>query len=296
LNTSTWCSRSRARSPPWPSRIPERSTTSRDPKHLGAELGFLAVLHTWGQNLHLHPHVHCVVAGGGISPDGSRWISSRRRFLLPVRVLSRLFRRKFLQLLRKAHAKHRIRFHGKLAYLAVPESWEVFLRSLCRKEWVVYSKAPFGGPRQVLKYLARYTHRVAISNERILSLRDGKVTFRWKDYSDGNREKTMRLPAVEFIRRFLQHVLPARFVRIRHYGFFSNSVRRDKLVLVRRLLGTAPSPDTSAVKEQDPIPSIEGEGAASLCPFCGKGRLVSTEPLPPVASRSLSRPVLIDTS
>lgn len=195
----------------------------RDPKHLGAELGFLAVLHTWGQNLHHHPHLHCVVPGGGISPDGSQWISCPKRFFLPVRVLSRLFRRRFLELLREARAQGRLAFHGNLVHLANPESWELFLRSLCKKDWVVYSKPPFGGPRQVLKYLARYTHRVAISNDRILSLQHGKVTFRWKDYADGNRQKTMSLPAVEFIRRFLQHVLPSGFMKVRYYGFLSPS-------------------------------------------------------------------------
>jgi hypothetical protein len=269
----------------------------RDPQHLGAELGFLAVLHTWGQNLHLHPHLHCVVPGGGISLDGSRWISARKRFFLPVRVLSRLFRRRFLELLRHAYRERRLAFHGKLAYLANPLSWEIFLRSLCRKDWVVYSKPPFGGPRQVLKYLARYTHRVAISNERILSLKDGKVAFRWKDYAEGNRQKTMILPAVEFIRRFLQHVLPDRFVRIRHYGFLSNSVRREKLVLVRRLLGSrALFPDAPPTPGECLPPETESDPPGPLCPMCGKGRLVAAELISRVSTDPFLPPVLMDTS
>jgi hypothetical protein len=270
----------------------------RDSKHLGAQLGFLAVLHTWGQNLHIHPHVHCVVPGGGISLDGSRWISARKRFLLPVRVLSRVFRRRFLELARQAQG--RLTFHGKLAYLADPKSWETFLRSLLTNDWVVYSKPPFGGPQQVLKYLARYTHRVAISNARMVALRDGKLTFRWKDYAHGNQQKTMTLPPVEFIRRFLQHVLPHGFVRIRHYGFLSNSVRRAKLAMVRSLLAPrTPPPETSSTDEDSPGYIGHADARTPLCPTCGKGHLVASQSFPPVRllpSRLSAVVASIDTS
>src|SRR5438128_6344180 len=166
-------------------------TIAADPKHLGAAIGFLAVLHTWGQNLHLHPHIHCVVPGGGIGPDGARWISCRKSFFLPVRVLSRLFRNKFLIYLRKAFRDGKLRFHGEMAGLAKPATFEALCRQAGRIEWVVYAKAPFGGPAQVLKYLARYTHRVAISNRRLLSFEDGRVTFEWKDYAGAHKTKTM---------------------------------------------------------------------------------------------------------
>ena len=204
-------------------------TLAKDPKHLGAQLGFLAVLHTWGQNLHLHPHLHCVVPGGGLSIDGQSWVSCKENFFLPVRVLSRLFRGKFLSYLDNAFANGEIRFFGKLERLAEASSWRRFLRHRRSSEWVVYSKPPFGGPEQVLKYLARYTHRVAISNQRIVSLEDGRVCFRYKDYARGNRQKMMTLQAKEFIRRFLLHVLPSGFMRIRYYGFLANRHRQEKL-------------------------------------------------------------------
>jgi hypothetical protein len=200
-----------------------------DPKHLGAEIGFLAVLHTWGQNLQHHPHVHCVVPGGGISPDGSRWVACRPGFFLPVRVLSRLFRGLFLALLRAAFDRGKLSFHGRIAGLADPGEFRRALAAVSGVEWVVYAKPPFGGPRQVLKYLARYTHRVAISNRRLVALDGDEVTFRWKDYARGGEQRVMKLQAVEFIRRFLLHVLPAGFVRIRHYGFLANRVCRAKL-------------------------------------------------------------------
>jgi len=199
-----------------------------DPKHLGAQLGFLAVLHTWGQTLLHHPHLHCVVAGGGLSTDGTRWIACRRNFFLPVRVLSRLFRRLFLDALKKAFDADKLTFSGTLAGF---RDRAIFLRQLSRArkvEWVVYAKPPFAGPEQVLAYVARYTHRVALSNDRLIGIEDGMIRFRWRDYRNGNRQKTMTLTADEFIRRFLFHVLPQGFQRIRYYGFLGNRYRETK--------------------------------------------------------------------
>ena len=196
-------------------------TLTRDPKHLGAEIGCLALLHTWGQNLLAHPHLHCVIPGGGISPDGERWVRCRDGFFLPVRVLSRMFRGKFLALLLRAFEQQELEFHGQLRELAHPKAWEGWLEPIRNKDWVVYAKPPFGSPEQVLKYLARYTHRVAISNRRIQSFDNGKVSFSWKDYASGNQKRTMTLSSVEFIRRFLLHVLPTGFMRIRYYGFLA---------------------------------------------------------------------------
>ena len=187
-----------------------------DAKHLGAEIGFLAVLHTWGQTLQHHPHVHCVVPGGGLSPDGTGWVASPKGFFLPVRVLGRVFRGKFLALLGTAFDRGRLAFHGRLRELVGADRFHQLLRAAAQTEWVVYAKPPFGGPEQVLKYLARYTHRVAISNRRLVALKDGRVRFRYKDYARGGRRRTMTLEASEFLRRFLQHVLPSGFVRIRH--------------------------------------------------------------------------------
>jgi hypothetical protein len=195
---------------------------ARDEKHLGARIGFTAVLHTWGQTLLHHPHLHCLVPAGGLSPDRGRWIRAREGFFLPVRVLSRLFRGKYLACLRKAYESGELVFAGALQELAAPQAWRAFLKKLQRVEWVVYAKPPFGSPEQVLKYLARYTHRVAISNRRLLSIEGGHVAFRYKDYRRAHSDRVMRLTAVEFMRRFLLHVLPKRFVRIRHYGLLAN--------------------------------------------------------------------------
>ena len=199
-----------------------------DPHYLGAEVGLLAVLHTWGQTLCHHPHVHCVVTGGGLAcdvdgrrQDAARWVACRPGFFVPVRVLSRLFRGKFLAALAAAHTAGRLGLHGTLAFLADPATFAAWLTPLYQQDWAVYAKPPWGGPEQVLKYLARYTHRVAISNARLVSLADGQVTFRYHDYADGRRPKTMTLTAAEFLRRFLLHVLPRGFVRIRHFGFLS---------------------------------------------------------------------------
>jgi hypothetical protein len=252
-----------------------------DPKHLGADIGFLAVLHTWGQNLQHHPHVHCVVPGGGPSSDGARWVSCRPGFFLPVRVLSRLFRGKFLALLKAAFDGGKLSFHGQLADLAKPAEFRRTLADTANTEWVVYAKPPFGGPDLVLKYLARYTHRVAISNYRLISMEGDQVEFLWKDYAHGGKQKTMKLNAVEFIRRFLMHVLPAGFVRIRHYGFLANRVCREKLELCRTLLAALTTPQP-VVTEPASEKKEAGEGRLEprVCSACGEGRMVIVETLP----------------
>jgi hypothetical protein len=257
-----------------------------DPKHLGAEVGVLAVLHTWGQNLTLHPHVHCVVTGGGLAPDASRWVAGRADFFLPVRVLSRVFRGKFLSGLRAAFRRGRLRFPGRLAALARPERFHHLLDETVRTEWVVYAKPPTKGPATVLKYLARYTHRAAISNRRLVSLVDGRVTFRWKDYAHGGRRGTMTLEAVEFVRRFLMHVLPSGFVRVRHYGLLANRNRQEKLARCRELLGMAvpPQPDT-APTDPDPPPPPSHEATVTptrVCPRCGASRMIVVAEFPPM--------------
>jgi hypothetical protein len=212
---------------------------ARDPKHLGAEIGFLGVLHTWGQNLQHHPHVHYVVPAGGLATDASRWIACSERFFLPVAALSRVFRGKFTAALRELFERHELEFHGSLENLAQPRHFRSFLRSLFRENWVVYAKPPFGGPEHVLHYLARYTHRVAISNHRLVAFCDDRVSFRWKDYAHGSKQKVMTVSADEFLRRFLIHVLPKGLVRIRHFGFLANRRRATALARCRLLLGAA---------------------------------------------------------
>jgi hypothetical protein len=247
-------------------------TIAADPKHLGARIGLTAVLHTWGSALTHHPHAHCIVPGGGLSPDGQSWVACRPRFFLPVRVLSRLFRRLFLDRLAAAHAEGRLAFFGESAGLADRAAFTAHLAPLRRVEWVVYAKRPFAGPQSVLAYLARYTHRVAISSSRLVSIDDNGVTFRWKDYrQDGPaRRKLMTLAPGEFIRRFLLHVLPGGFHRIRHYGLFANPARAANLAKARALLHAAPAPaDTRADPEVAPK-------TASACPCCG-GRMLLVE-------------------
>lgn len=237
-----------------------------DPKHLGAEIGLIAVLHSWGQNLHYHPHIHCIVPGGGLSPDHMRWVACRPGFFLPVRVLSRLFHRLFLQELRTAFDTDRLSFFGDLAELAVPAAFIRKLAEVRRLEWVVYAKPPFGGPKQVLAYLGRYTHRIAIANSRLVSLADGKVAFRWRDYRHGGKAKLMTLDAHEFIRRFLLHTLPDGFHRIRHYGFLANGRRAAKLDLCRSLLDVPQQPAPTSSVECDAAIAL---AAAHRCPCCG---------------------------
>jgi Putative transposase/Transposase zinc-binding domain len=202
------------------------STIAADPEHLGAEIGFFAVLHTWGQNLLFHPHLHCVVPGGGISPDGTRWVPCRPGFFLPVRVLSRLFRRLFLTYLQQAFDAAQLHFFSSLEALHDPPAFTRYLDPVRTQEWVVYAKPPFAGPQQVVDYVGRYTHRVAISNHRIVDIEDGQVKFHWRDYRNNNQQKTMPLSAEEFIRRFLLHGLPSGFHRIRYYGFLGNRYRK----------------------------------------------------------------------
>ena len=246
-------------------------TVARDPHHLGAEIGFLAVLHTWGQTLHHHPHLHCVVPGGGLSPDGTQWRACRQTFFLPVRVLSRVFRRLFLTRLRQAYTEGTLLLEGQCQTLTNPQRWQQFLTPLWATEWVVYAKPPVGGPGPVLKYLARYTHRVAITNRRLLALEEGRVTFRWKDYAHGNRQRLMTLDAVEFIRRFLLHILPAGFQRLRHYGLLANRGRQAKLERCRVLLQppVSPPPPMSPDPTAAPVP----DQPAPVCPACQRGRM-----------------------
>ncbi len=258
------------------------ATIAADPKHLGAELGFISILHTWGQNLIHHPHVHCVVPGGGLSPDGQRWIACRPGFFLPVRVLSRLFRRLFLEGLNRAFAEGTLTFHGDLAPLADRANWEAALAPFRDTEWVVYAKRPFGGPKQVLEYLGRYTHRVAISNSRLVSLNEGEVTFRWKDYRQESAPKRMRLDAHEFIRRFLLHVLPRGLQRIRHYGLLGNRHRAVKLARCRALLAMPAPAATPSLRTLDYRDRYEWLTGRSLrrCPVCAGGTWVCIETFP----------------
>ena len=253
-----------------------------NPDRLGARTGVLAVLHTWGQTLQFHPHVHCVVPGGGLSPDGTRWVGSRPDYFLPEPVLSRVFRGKFLAGLRAAYAAGRLRFAGRPTdQAAVDARFEQLVSAAVRTDWVVHAKRPFGSPDVVLKYLARYTHRVAISNNRLLDFEDGFVRFRYKDYAHGNRKRVMRLPASEFVRRLLLHVLPRGFVRIRHYGILSNCQRREDLALCRRLLegDVAPEPEElEANRSPESSPSVTPTRA---CPICGAARMIVIEEFPP---------------
>jgi hypothetical protein len=254
-------------------------TIAADPKHLGAEIGFLSVLHTWGQNLLHHPHVHCVVPGGGIAPHGERWIACRPGFFLPVRVLSRLFRRLFLEQLRRAFDAGVLRFHGQLEALRDPRAFAAWLAPAAQAEWVVYAKPPFGGAQQVLDYLGRYTHRVAISNNRLLRFDGDWVLFRWKDYRHEARRRTMTLTADEFIRRFLLHVLPDGFKRIRSYGWLANCHRAARLATCRRLLGVEPPVAASPPAGEDYRDRYLRLTGRSLrdCPVCGKGHMVRIE-------------------
>ena len=235
---------------------------ARDPRHLGAEIGFFSILHTWNQKLGLHPHVHCVIPAGGLSPDGTRWIKTHQAFFLPVQVLSRVFRGKFAAALQRAFQDGQLRFHGNLALLAQPKTFAAWRRLLFRKDWVVYAKPPFGGPEYVLQYLGRYTHRVAISNHRLISLAGDQVTFRWRDSAHGNEQKLLTLSLDEFLRRFLLHVLPKGFVRIRYFGVLANRRRSTLLPLCFQRLGSAPQPQ--------PEPSTASDGPdLRLCPQCG---------------------------
>jgi Putative transposase/Transposase zinc-binding domain len=238
-----------------------------DPSHLGARIGALAVLHTWSQNLRHHPHLHCLVPSGGLALDHSRWLATRPNFFLPVHVLSRMFRGKMLAFLMQAFTSNQLRFPGALAELAQPRPFHSLLNLLRHKKWVVHAKPPFGGPEQVLKYLARYIHRVAISNGRLLSLESGQVRFRWRDSKHNNRIAVMTLDAVEFIRRFLLHVLPSRFVKIRHFGLLANRNRRQALAICRSHLNATPADSTGLLTEQ------QRSALHRSCPRCKCGTL-----------------------
>jgi hypothetical protein len=262
-------------------------TIAADPKHLGAEIGFFAVLHTWGSNLLHHPHLHCVVPGGGLSPDHARWISCRPGFFLPVRVLSRLFRRLFLEYLQHAFNTGKLRFFTGLEKLRDRSELARYLAPLRKAEWVVYAKAPFAGPQQVLDYVGRYTHRVAISNHRLLDIEAGHVRFQWKNYRDKGQQKAMTLSAEEFIRRFLLHALPDGFQRIRYYGLLGNRFRQQKLALCRKLLGMAPPVEVPAPEDyRDQHEHLTGSSLRE-CPVCRRGRMVMVEMLTPNRSPTI---------
>jgi Putative transposase/Transposase zinc-binding domain len=272
------------------------TTIAADPKHLGARVGSTAVLHTWGSALTHHPHVHVIVPGGGLSPDGSRWIACKSGFFLPVRVLSRLFRRLFLEGVATLHKTGRLAFFGDLALLD-QRAFDAVLTRARRTEWVVYAKRPFAGPQAVLAYLARYTHRVAISNSRLIALDHAGVTFKWKDYRIKGRDrlKTMTLDADEFIRRFLLHVLPSGFHRIRHYGLFAGTVRARNIERVRQILA---APEASPERSRNTADS-EAERLSPLrqCPCCG-GRMITVETFEGARSSRSPSPsrIRIDTS
>jgi hypothetical protein len=258
------------------------SRIAADPKYLGAEIGFLAVLHTWGQNLMHHPHLHCLVPGGGIAPDGKSWIACKPGFFLPVRVLSRMFRGLFLHELEKAFAAGALNFFSQHRYLHEPAAFRRYLAPAYGIEWVVYAKRPFAGPAQVLEYVGRYTHRVAISNNRLVSIDDGNVRFRWKDYRQENRQRVMTLDGGEFIRRFLIHVLPDGFHRIRYYGFLGNCHRARKLAQCRKLLGMAsvePAGIDPPADYHDRYETLTGRSLRE-CPHCHAGIMVVIDCIP----------------
>jgi len=259
-------------------------TIAADQRHLGAEIGFLAVLHTWGQTLRHHPHLHCVIPGGGLSVDGERWISCRPGFFLSVNVLARLFRRLFLQGLERAYENDKLTFDGSLEYLAKAHAFRHLLASLRAREWWVYAKPPFGGPAQVLAYLGRYTHRVAISNHRLLSLKDGHVTFKCRDYRHANQQSLMTLKADEFIRRFLLHVLPRGFQRIRQFGWLANRRRRDQLARCRHLLSAAVPTTPSLPGDYKSLYETVTGDSLDHCRVCRTGHMKFAGRLVPLVS------------
>jgi hypothetical protein len=253
---------------------------ARDPQYFGANIGFLGVLHSWGQNLEHHAHIHYIVPAGGLSLDGSRWIDSSPRFFLPVKALSKIFRDTFCDQLRELFQHDRLQFHGLLQQLALPDTFSHFLWQLSHKDWVVYAKPPFGGADQVLNYLARYTHRVAISNHRLVAFENQRVSFRWRDYAHGGKQKVMTVPAEEFLRRYLLHVLPKGLVRIRHFGLFANRCRAASLERCRSLLGSEPRLDPSVPEDSQPP-----------CPLCS-GPMMMVQRITPQDLRYALIPVL----
>jgi hypothetical protein len=251
-----------------------------NPKRLGARIGFIGILHTWGQNLCLHPHIHCVVPGGGLSPDGSKWISCKPGFFLPVRVLSKVFRGKFIDLLKRARGK------GKLIGVDDDREFEQLLNNSVKHDWVVYAKPPFGGPEQVLRYLARYTHRIAISNRRLVSTDNQTVTFKWKDYAHHNKPRTMTLDGAEFLRRFLLHAIPTGFMRIRHFGLLANRVRSSNLAICRQRLNAQPPAEATILKDN--------AKQQTCCPECKCGTLHAGPNLSPLELHRVT--IRMDTS
>jgi hypothetical protein len=256
---------------------------SKDPQHLGAEIGFLSILHTWGQNLMDHPHLHCLVPGGGLSLNGKRWISSKGGFFIPVKVLSGLFRGKFLFYLKEAYRGGKLKFVGEIRSLGDTRKFQMMLDELYRQGWVTYCQPPFRSAPYVIGYLGRYTHRVAISNNRMVKVEQEKVTFRWRDYKDGHKNKQMTLEAFEFIRRFLLHILPNNLVKIRHYGLLSNRNRKTKLRRCQKILGSTPNgkqQSTESVGWERLLFELTGIDPR-LCPCCKKGQMVTREILSP---------------
>ena len=252
---------------------------AREKKYLHAQAGMMGVLHTWGQTLSYHPHLHCLVPAGGLSLDGKRWVHSRKRFFLPVKVLSRLFRGKFLAALKQAFSQGKLQTPAQAGFSSMPQ-FNAYLRPLYRKEWGVYAKAPFGGPKQVIQYLGRYTHRVAISNDRILGLEDGKVRFQYKDYNNGNKRKIMQLDAQEFIRRFMMHILPPGFHKIRYYGILATRNRGTKLAQARKVLGQKPIQKPPRRSWQQMLLQLTGTDPRH-CPKCKKGHMNTIQTLSP---------------
>ncbi|MCL4377165.1 MAG: IS91 family transposase [Actinobacteria bacterium] len=254
---------------------------SRNPKYLGAEIGFTTILHTWGQNLMNHPHLHCVVPSGGLSLNGSKWIDSKKDFFIPVKVLSRKFRGKFLYYLKKAYYSNDLKFSKEIKDLRLKEAFQCFIDKLYNKEWVVYCRPPFGSAERVLEYLGRYTHRVSISNNRIISYENGIVVFKWRDYRDNNKEKYMTVTAEEFIRRFLMHILPSKFVKIRHYGILSNRNRLKKLKTCKQLLkiSTVKIDNQKKLNSAELLLKLTGVDI-NICPCC-KGKMARKKKLNP---------------
>jgi len=254
---------------------------SKDKKYLGAEIGFMSILHTFGQNLMNHPHIHCVVPSGGLTSDGTRWINSRNDFFIPVKVLSRKFRGKFLFYLKKAYYSNALKYSTGIEELTEKHIFQSFIGKLYKKEWIVYCKPPFGSAEHVLEYLGRYSHRVAISNHRIVNLENGYVTFKWRDYKDHNKEKFMTLTVDEFMRRFFMHVLPRKFVKIRHYGILSNRNRSTKLQKCKELTDAVQSKsENSDVKLSAAEFLLKLTGIdINICSCCGKGKMITKEKL-----------------
>lgn len=255
---------------------------SANPRNLAAQIGFIAVLHTWDQKLNNHPHIHCIVPGGGLSKDKTRWINSAKNFFLPVNILSSVFRGKFLGFLEKSFSKGKLSFFGEYSTFSQHQQFKQLLIDSCKNNWVVYAKRPFAGPKQVIKYLARYTHRIAISNYRIKSMSDTNVTFTWRDRKHDNTLNTMSLDVVSFMRRFLLHVLPSGFMKIRYYGFLGNAAKKNNLQLCRKLLGVEQQDETEQSPENWIETFIRVTGVdPTVCSVCGKGHMIVKDVIPP---------------